>query len=372
MFFHVFKYSIIRMLHTKIMLFWMLGYPLLMSVFFFLAFSNLMDEQETPFQKIDIAVVNISEDSQNFLDAAEASDMFNIQKLTESEAEKFLADGKIFAVIDAEDNYFITTAKSGTNESVVKIFTDKYLQTETALTDIISANPSLMQSGYLDSIVTGGEYITEKPLNGNTDPYVVYFYALIGMTCIMSCTMSVSVIEDIQANQSSVAVRNCSAPIHKMTALISSVSATILFHFASTMLSVMFMWKVLDVQFNDIGRLTLICLVGIFAGIMLGTLLSSVMKIKSTAKIGFFIGLSVFGSFLAGLMNYEIKYIVDTNMPFAKYINPVNLVTDGLYSLYYYTTAERYNQNIIILLIMGIVCAIGTYLVLRRQKYASL
>jgi ABC-2 type transport system permease protein len=360
------------MLHDKPMLFWMLGFPLLMSMFFFLAFANLMDEQETPFEKIDIAVVNISESSQSFLDAAEASDMFNIQKLTETEAEKLLSDGKITAVIDAENDYSITTAKSGTNESVVKLFADKYLQTESALNDIIAGNPSLMQSGYLDSIDTDGEYITENSLNGNSDPFVVYFYALIGMTCIMSCTMSVDVIEDIQANQSSVAARNCSAPVHKMIAFIGSAAATVLFHFVSTMIAVIFMWKVLDIQFSDIGRIALICFVGSFAGIMLGTLLSSVMKIKPTAKTGFFIGFSVFGSFLSGMMNTHIKYIVDTSVPVLKYINPVNLVTDGLYSLYYYSTPERYNQNIIILIIMGVICAIGTYLVLRRQKYANL
>jgi len=372
MFFHVFKYRIICMLHDKPMLFWILGFPLLMSMFFFLAFANLMDEQETPFEKIDIAVVNISESSQSFLDAAEASDMFNIQKLTETEAEKLLSDGKITAVIDAENDYSITTAKSGTNESVVKLFADKYLQTESALNDIIAGNPSLMQSGYLDSIDTDGEYITENSLNGNSDPFVVYFYALIGMTCIMSCTMSVDVIEDIQANQSSVAARNCSAPVHKMIAFIGSAAATVLFHFVSTMIAVIFMWKVLDIQFSDIGRIALICFVGSFAGIMLGTLLSSVMKIKPTAKTGFFIGFSVFGSFLSGMMNTHIKYIVDTSVPVLKYINPVNLVTDGLYSLYYYSTPERYNQNIIILIIMGVICAIGTYLVLRRQKYANL
>jgi hypothetical protein len=159
MFFHVFKYRIICKLHDKPMLLWMLGFPLLMSMFFFLAFANLMDEQETPFEKIDIAVVNISESSQSFLDAAEASDMFNIQKLTETEAEKLLSDGKITAVIDAENDYSITTAKSGTNESVVKLFADKYLQTESALNDIIAGNPSLNKAAILTELLLTGNIL---------------------------------------------------------------------------------------------------------------------------------------------------------------------------------------------------------------------
>ena len=58
---------------------------------FFSALQILWTNRKHPL-KIDIAVVNISESSQSFLDAAEASDMFNIQK-QETEAV-LLPDGK--------------------------------------------------------------------------------------------------------------------------------------------------------------------------------------------------------------------------------------------------------------------------------------
>ncbi|MNI95101.1 hypothetical protein D3C73_1533130 [compost metagenome] len=76
-------------------------------------------------------------------------------------------------------------------------------------------------------------------------------------------------------------------------------------------------------------------------------------------------------SFFAGLMWIDIKYIVATKAPFFAYINPAHLISDAFYSLYYYDTYERFFVNIGLLAAISFVFYILVFLVVRRQKYAS-
>jgi ABC-2 type transport system permease protein len=67
-----------------------------------------------------------------------------------------------------------------------------------------------------------------------------------------------------------------------------------------------------------------------------------------------------------------MKYIIARNIPLLSYLNPVNLLTDAFYALYYYDTFTRVFTNIAILVVFIIVFCSGTYLIIRRRKYASL
>jgi len=89
-------------------------------------------------------------------------------------------------------------------------------------------------------------------------------------------------------------------------------------------------------------------------------------------KMAIILTVILFGCFLAGMMNVDMKYIMQSNFPIVSYINPSNLITDGLYTLYYYDTLTRYFVNLGILGAYGVLFSILTYLILRRQKYASI
>ena len=67
-----------------------------------------------------------------------------------------------------------------------------------------------------------------------------------------------------------------------------------------------------------------------------------------------------------------MKYIVDKNIPILNIINPANMITDGLYSLYYYETLDRYYFNIISLIIFSCFMLALSMQSLRRQKYDSI
>lgn len=77
-------------------------------------------------------------------------------------------------------------------------------------------------------------------------------------------------------------------------------------------------------------------------------------------------------SFLSGMMYADIKYIIAKKAPILVYINPINLLTDSFYSLYYYDNFTTFSQNIAILVIMTIILGVISYLGLRRKTYASI
>ena len=80
----------------------------------------------------------------------------------------------------------------------------------------------------------------------------------------------------------------------------------------------------------------------------------------------------MFFSFLAGMMGITMKYTVDKNIPILNKLNPVNMITDGLYSLYYYSTNNRYFFNILSLVIFSVIFTLFSYILLRRQRYVSI
>ena len=89
-------------------------------------------------------------------------------------------------------------------------------------------------------------------------------------------------------------------------------------------------------------------------------------------KTGIMISITMLGCFLSGMMGITMKYIVDKNIPIVNKLNPASMITDGFYSLYYYSTHERFYFNIVSLLVFSLILIFIATLSLRRQKYDSI
>ena len=99
---------------------------------------------------------------------------------------------------------------------------------------------------------------------------------------------------------------------------------------------------------------------------------SLVFKVNEGTKVGIIIAITMVFSFLSGMMGITMKYLIDKNVPIINQINPVNMITDGLYSLYYYDTYNRFIFNMISLGVFSGIMIFASGLVLRRQKYDSI
>ena len=99
MFNHIFKYRLKELLRTKELIFWTLAFPISLSFFFNLAFSNL--DSSEGFNPIDAAFV-VSHDSpsdliMDVMDQVSSGEdrLFNLRKTSLEEAKTLLLDGDI-------------------------------------------------------------------------------------------------------------------------------------------------------------------------------------------------------------------------------------------------------------------------------------
>ena len=259
------------------------------------------------------------------------------------------------------------------NQSIIKSFIDNYMQSSATFKSIMAEDPS-KAAQIADSLGDRRTYVQQTKLPGGEPNYVVnYFYSLIAMACFYGGFMGMREISDIQANISPIAARVNVAPVHKLKTFIFSSAASLLILFSEMLILLGYVTLVLKVQFGGrIGYILLTTFIGSIAGLTFGSFVSVLVKKSTGAKIGILIAVTMLCSFLSGMMQQNIKYLISRDMPLLSWINPLNLLTDAFYSLYYYDTLTRYGLNMMIL--MGFILVFGsvTYFIIRRRKYASL
>lgn len=378
MFIHIFTTRLKCLLRDREMIFWSLLFPMVLALLFNIAFSNL-NEHET-FEPVCIAVVKDSsyESDAGFRDALRSVStgddrLFELKEVSLPEAEELLLADEISGYILAGKVPKLVASGTGLGSSMAKIFLDSYGQTASSVTTILSKDPSAL-SRLMASLENRAEYTEEvSPEGGKPDNILNYFYSLIAMACMYGAFFGNREIMDIQANLSPLAARVSVSPVHKLKSFLSSILASITLSCIEILLLLLFLSKVIGVQFGDDTALVILtAMAGSFTGVTFGAFVSSLVKKDEGVKIGVIITVSMVGSFLAGMMYEDMKYIVQQNVPILSYLNPVNLLTDAFYSLYYYSTYSRYALNMGILAIFAAVFCIGTYFVVRRRKYASI
>lgn len=360
---------------NKSMLFWTLIFPIALATFFKLSLGGLV-EQGT-FRAINVVVVEqVRQDG--FMDIMESlstgdEPLFNMTVLDMDAAEARLEDEEVAAIITVNETIGMTVNQSGFGQSIVKSFLDQYNNTADAVSTILAINPSAHESiaNDLRSRVT---YTMEEPItDSKMDITLNYFYALIAMASLYGGFFGVEEVNNIQANLSVHAARVNVAPVHKLKAFLYSTSASFLIQYSEMLVFLAYLRYILNVDFGDrFGLILVTTFVGSLVGLSLGAFVSALLKSNEDVKTGILIGMTMTGAFLAGMMFGDMKYIVQTKFPIVAILNPVNLLSDAYYSLYFYDDYVRYSQNIVILLIFSFVFCAATYMIIRRRKYASL
>lgn len=378
MFAHIFLYRLRCLLRDKETIFWTMLFPILLGIFFNLAFRNINSSEV--FKAINIAVVNDAnyQRDTNFQtalkEASQGEDrLFNLQVTTLDEADRLLKSNDIAGYILVDNHLKLVVTNSGLNQSIIKSFLDNYQQTISSVNTILSKDPARYQQ-VLSSIGDRRSYVLEVAgTTAEPDNVVNYFYTLIAMACFYGGFLGMREVTDIQADISPRAARVNVAPVHKLKAFIYSWLASLLIHLVEMLILLLFLRFVLQVGFGPkTGYVLLTTLVGSITGLAFGAFVSALVKKSEGIKVAILIGGTMVGCFLAGMMYQNMKYIIARNLPILSYLNPVNLVTDAFYSLYYYDTYTRYTLNIVLLCIFAVIFCAGTYLIVRGRKYASL
>lgn len=377
MLFHLYISRIKCLFRNKENIFWSYAFPIALATLFYFAFTNLFSSNDL--KTINIAYVqeeNTIDPLKDILVSAEISEdltLFNVEYSNKEEASKALEEGDIVAYIVSGEEAKVYVKNNGLRQTIVKSFLDNYNKSAYTIKSILIKNPEAINQGLLDELMNYKSFTSEVKNGAKPDIKLIYFYALLAMTCLMSANWGLDEVVNIQGNRSNRGARLNVSPIHKMKLLLINMLAAFTVHIGSIALMLLFMIKVLGLSFGGhMPQLILACIFGEIMGLFLGATVGVWVNKGPGVQGAITTSIIMFGSFLSGMMMVDMKYIIAKKAPILSYINPVNLVSDSFYSLYYYDNFDRYYINIIILVIMAAILGAASYLGLRRKSYASI
>lgn len=393
MFIHNFKYAFKTLFKNRMLIFWTFAFPIILGTLFNMAFSNIENSEKLDI--INIAIINNDDFENNeafktsfeeLSDENNEDRLFNTQYTTEEKAKELLDNGEIVGYMKLkEDKPILTFTTSGINETIFKYVTEEIEQTSDIIKNlseteiqkqITSGNYNINYEEIYNKVIVlakEDEVKLKNISNSNLSYIMIEFYALIAMTCLYGGMLSMISINQTLANMSNKGKRIAVSPTKKGTIILSSLLASYIAQLIGLAILFVYTLFVLKVDYGDNTCLIiLLAMIGSFAGLTLGTFVGTLFKTNENAKTGILIALTMFWCYLSGMMGITMKYVVDKNVPIINKINPASMITDGLYSLYYYDTFDRYWFNIISLLIFAFVLMLISFFSLRRQKYDSI
>ncbi len=120
------------------------------------------------------------------------------------------------------------------------------------------------------------------------------------------------------------------------------------------------------------GFLLLTEFVGSVMGIFLGFFIGVAGKMQYNTKEALCILIMMVSSFFSGLMIDGIQRVVERYVPFFARINPASLIAGAFNSLNIYDTYGRYMESVGTMLIMILILAAGSFMMVRRERYAGI
>ena len=367
MFKHLFMNKMKILLKNKAMLFWSLIFPFILGTFFHLALGNVGEAFEM--EVIPVAVVDnqyyqedkILKEVISSLSKENENQLFNTVYVDESEAQKLLDNEEIdgYILLKEDNNPQMIVKTNGINQTIIKSVLDEYYQMSNATTQMINYNPEILYNGVLETLYEEKNYITDDS-NENIDFSINYFFTLIAMTCLYGSLIGLEVIKDCEANLSKKGARMCIAPVNKF-----KIALALLF---------LYLIFVFNINFgNQILPTVVLAMVGCLAGTSLGTFVGVSNRKSEGFKIGILISVTMTCCFFSGMMGViDIKVFFDETFPLLAKINPVNIITDGLYSLFAYDNLDVYYNCLSRISIFSLVLIALSFMFIRRKKYDSI
>ncbi len=390
MFWHNFKYTLRIILRDHALVFWTFAFPLIMATFFNLAFSNIEKSEQLDVIKIAVVEnenwreeVGFREAMESLSDPENPERMFDTTYLTREEAREKLEQEEIVGYVEllkeAGNNWCegtqcdevrpqVTIGQNGINATILKTVVERIAQQSSLIEKIMREDPSK-----LNDLLNLPEMELADGSSEHLSYTVIEYYTLIAMTCLYGGIIGMVAINQLLANMSASGKRIEMSPVPKWKLVLGGLLASYLIQLAGLGLLFGYTVLVLGVDYGSRwGLVVLIALLGSLAGLTLGIMLAAVVKTNEATKTGIMIAVAMFGCMLAGMMGITMKYLVDANFPVLNQVNPANLITDGLYALYYYDGLERFWGDVIILAVLVVATTSISVMSLRKAQYDSI
>ncbi|OZG64293.1 multidrug ABC transporter permease [Bifidobacterium hapali] len=408
-------------LRNKASLFWLIVFPLVLATLFTGMFSNLAKGYDV--QAMPLAIV----ENNNWKQAAGASALIDAlsdksAQPTQSQsgqsqpeqtnnhiatlinattvdsidqARKALADGTVdgYVLVDKDGLLELTlasgvagsagdTMSSGSAKAITIAALggaiDLYNRTDVMTRKLLEQNSQAATSRAFWSSLSDVTGMTREVQLTNFKPEAMarYYYAMLGMACLMAMGYSISAVTTAQANLSALGLRRSIAPLNRVTQLMAGFLASWLCSGVSLLIALAYVRYVCGIEIG--GRepaAVLAVAVASFMACAFGTMIGAIPKLPQGVKMGLtsaipcalslFSGL--YGGFAMSLSNW-----ITRNVPIFALLNPAQQVTNLFYGLLYYDSYRPFLNTCGVLLTMSAIFLVVSVIMLKEQRYEHL
>lgn len=286
--------------------------------------------------------------------AAGSSDVSTITSCTTSE-------GTPSAGSTGTPRIILAPAGSGTgsdasydvNRAILESVATSYLQRVALIEDLSAHDPvALSDPTTVQNALGLNVSVREVSLTlAQPDSMVRFYYALLGMASIFAAQLAEESVWHLQPTSSAAGARRAVSGTSRMRLLIPTIGAC--WAVSTTFLAIAFGYICLTAHIDFSGREGL-CLVGIAASSLLscgiGTLVGALPgRMGSDSRRGILTALTCLLSLFAGLYGEPTMELADTVahvFPAATWLNPVCLIRDLFYTVYYYDTLVPFSLRL--------------------------
>jgi len=372
---HLIKYDIIVKIKNFNTIFWPLFFPLILATLFYFAFGQ-MDEAD--FEAVPAAVVAGEESDtvfMEFLKGLSDSDepLIQLNEMSQAEAAEALESHKISGIFTVNETPSLTVSRNGLEESILQSLLESYENSKKTLETVALTHPEGMEAA-IGQMSEYSDLVQQVSLGGKTtDGNAQFFYALIAMACLYGCFIGFGSAIGIQANITPLAARRCVTPTHKLKLILTDQLTSFSLGYVDVIILILYLRYILNLDFQgQMGKMLVVSFFGSLIGVSMGMFIGSFGKMQEGVRIGLMLGISMVSSFLAGLMNGNMKDIVEKSVPFVNRINPASLISDAFYCINVYDDMTRYYRNLITLAVMCVVLVMASFFMVRRERYDSI
>lgn len=231
------------------------------------------------------------------------------------------------------------------NRSIIESIVMSYLQSEALIQQVAASNPAaLADAEAVERALALDAPVREVSLtHAQPDAVVRYYYALLGMASIFAAQLAEEHVWRLQPMASAEGARRAVSGTSRMRLLVPTVGAS--WAVSSAFLAIAFGYICLTAHIDFGGREAL-CLAGIMAASLLSCGIGAVVgalpgKLERDSRSGLLTAATCLLSLFAGLYGASAMELADAVVrafPAAAWLNPVCLIRDMFYSVYYYDT----------------------------------
>lgn len=378
MFWHNFKYELLRSFRVKDVLVWLIIFPIALGTFFKLAFGNLYDGELT-FKAVPVAVVEQGGEDKNFREVAgslsQGDDaILSVTYADEQKALEMLKDEDVNGIIYVGEQLSLTVSSNGLKSTILESFVERYNLSAKIIADIAASDPAKIPD-VAKALAEEVSTVKAQALSsGNTNMYDQYFFNLLAMVALFGSMAGLHVAVENQGNLSPLGARKCISPTPKLRSILASLCGTFVLQTACMIIAVTFIITVLRVDMGD--RLALVYLTAIlsgFVGCSMGFAIGSISRLSASTKNALLTPISLLFCFFSGLMAGDMKQrVAESSFAWFNKINPAAVICESFFSLNIYEDYTRFIRCIVTMAITVVVFISIGFFCTRRRKYASL